>query len=271
MAEGFDQSPLAHLPEPSHPKGSAVPTDRRTGIRELTDAPPDRFDAFISDPHEASKKFTHGLYENVLGVSDALKRQYPRMSDEQALDRARQVVGRDFMRSVDFLPVGEQVSQSDLARAMIKADRIDGQGRYGELYARNFNEAGVNTHTDKYDGQEAQVAALGRAPEMRLPESLRGGAVFLRDGLDSHAPAQGEAEAYLRAHGQSLGVDGSGMQAQQMYHNDRGETFIYYSNGNGRYDPAATRHVGLGFDNDGRLIQESSGTVHRLPAEGVQG
>lgn len=60
------------------------------------------------------------------------------------------------------------------------------------------------------------------------------------------------------------------MHAQELYHNDRGETFVIYSNGAHRGDSASSEHASVGFDREGRLIHASGGKSTPLPIDGVK-
>lgn len=251
------------------------PVTQRDGLRDLAMKAPEGPESSFADPHAAAQQFGSGLYHNVLAVNDRLKDQDPKLSNDEALKQASGIVRRDFMRSVDFLPVGGDATQADLARAMMKADKTDNGGAWSSVYATNFDRAGIATKDDAYAAHEAQVAALGQDPSLKLPAAVAGGEAFKRNAIpEGQAPvvptsAQVAAEQYLQAHGDRLGVPSSGMSAQEMYHNNRGETFVYYSNGQNRYDTHASEYVGLGFDKDGRLLHSSSGKTRPLPVGGV--
>ena len=107
--------------------------DPRAGLRDLSQAPPKEPDKPFEDGHEASRKFSSAAYNSVMDVSKALRAADPSLSEDEALKRAGERVNGDFVRTLDFLPVGADTTQSDLARAMIKADRVDQEGQFTDL------------------------------------------------------------------------------------------------------------------------------------------
>ena len=262
--------------------------NERAGLRDLSDAAPT--DDFAEE-HEASRRFSSATYQSVLDVAHSMRAHDPGLTEDEALKRAAQRVGSDFSRTLDFLPVGMASTQSDLAQAMIKADRIDQGGELAAIYQRNFEAAGLQPVTEASSGRDARTQAMGRDASLTLPAGLQQAEAFktLSEApaastghLDSAigqparqrpevapTPVQAMATAYLREHADALGLDKSvSWQAHELQHNNRGETFIYFSNGTDRYDVSATDYAALGFDRDGRVIHVSQGAGKERPAPG---
>jgi hypothetical protein len=193
-----------------------------------------------------------------------MRTENPSMPKEVAFIRARDAVGSDFGRSLDFMPAsrGGALMTQDLCQSMLKADSVDQGGRYRDIYTRNFQASGIDMSTgaEVYDAREEWTRKLGENPALALPSELRTAPDFVRSPAgtakgDGETPAMSSAQRYLDGHRRELGVpDGISIKPQQLYHNDRGETFIIYSNGAGRYDPKAEQSLVFGFDARGRII-----------------
>ena len=183
------------------------------------------------------------------------------MSDDDALKQATNVAGKDLARATDFLPVlPNGGSQNDLARAVVSADRRDHGGEYGSIYAQNFGTAGL----------EAEPPAMRAGLEgIRLPDRVAAAKPFeVKEG--TRRPVAGSdraaAEKFVKDNATALQLEkGVSYRAQQLYHNDQGETFITLSNGAHSQDDAATRFLRMGFDRDGKIIHESRQSLPPLP------
>ncbi|MDQ7826198.1 MAG: hypothetical protein RDV48_25570 [Candidatus Eremiobacteraeota bacterium] len=214
------------------------------------------------DPHKQA--FSSGVYNSVYDIYTQMRAENPTMPKEVAFIKARDAVGSDFSRTLDFLPAarGSQVFTSDLCNAMMKADTIDNGGRYREIYAKNFRESGIdmNLTASLTKAQEAWTGRLGENPALALPAGLRTGREFLRTSGNAspggdEASSTAMAQRYFDENREALGMPpGVKMSPQQLYHNDRGETFIAYSGGGHRYDTQSMESVILGFDRKGRII-----------------
>ena len=72
------------------------------------------------------------------------------------------------------------------------------------------------------------------------------------------------ADQFVKDNAATLQLDqGVTYRAQQMVHNDQGETFITFSDGRSSQDGKATHFLRLGFDRDGQVITESRATAPR--------
>lgn len=231
------------------------------GIRDLADPAPTGADAELSG-HDASRKFSSGVYDTIHDTYDRLRAENPDMSPDEALRRANDIVGRDLVRATDFIPAGTRLSQDDLARAMMRANAVDHGGELRDAYRENFTEAGLRPVTTESRLQEAGLAEMG----VELPENLRGVDGFERTSADQNTPAMRSAEAFFEQNREALGAqEGVDYRAQRVYHNDRGETFITYSDGQALTAPpplpsngGAQNFMVVGFDAQGQLIHADS-------------
>ncbi len=280
LAEGFNQMPSLHEQNPLSPQPQKPWTPNiHEGLRNLA-APPPKGPESSMEPHKASEQFTSGFYHSVLAVNERLRASDPSLSSDAALKKATDIVGSDLMHGVDFLPESPNTNQGDLARAMMKADNLHHGAQYSDLYKKCFEKSNVPTQSAVYDAQEAATRKLGQNPALTLPSSLANGEAFRVNGPSAYQnpdardpdvprskayPAAPAADTYLQQHASQLGLPtDTDVRAQEMYHNDQGETFIYYSNGASRDDVSATHYVELGFNHDGHLIQLSHAEVPEL-------
>lgn len=246
--------------------------DPRDSIRDLSQTS-SRGDT--ADPHEAGMRFGHATYKSVLALSDQLRKDDPKLSPDAALQTAARTVRKDLVRSMDFMPAGSTLTQDSMAQALLRADQVDNQGRNVDLLTQQFKAAGIDPNPRELADNKARIIRLTADPSLALPSSLTQGGGFVRNGppvddrgmpngavpLTADTPEQEAADAYLQAHADKLGITGAeALQAQELYHNNRGETFIYYSNGRDKYDITSTQHAILGFDAQGKLLFESQGT-----------
>lgn len=258
LGEGYQQTIRQRRQAGGDPLPKVVDAGRE-GIRDMSREAPKGHESTHEDPHVAGEQFGTALYRNVINTSDALKKENPKLSDDEALKQASEKVGSAFTRALDFLPVRANVGQGDLARAMIKADKIDNGGRLGETYAANFKQANVEVDDFAYIMKERRVETLASDPSLRLPKGLAESNTFKQAAGAPRGVANEEAERYLKANAAKLGLPNGDLRAHEMYRNDRGETFIHFSNGADRYDLEASEHAAIGFDKFGRVMHVDSG------------
>ncbi|HEY4001568.1 MAG TPA: hypothetical protein VGO93_22025 [Candidatus Xenobia bacterium] len=247
IAEGYEQMDARH--------NSVNPTTPKTqGIRDLAAQPPaDDPKSGVTDEHAGGLKMGHAAYQSTLDVYQQMRKDNPTGNPDDQLKQASQHVGQDFARAADFLPQGNHSGQGDFASAMIKADQTDQQGRYADVYSKNFKAAGVQP-TDT-SANDANVARLSQDANLNRPSDLQNAPAFrTASGHPAPAGARKAADDYLQQHEKELGFTGGGYHAQEIQHNDRGETFVYYSNGANRDDLKATRMAQVGFDKDGKIM-----------------
>ncbi len=229
------------------------PRNPRLGIRDLSQPAPAG-----DQSHDASQRYSRAIYRSTLEVQAQLRREQPDLTEDQALERANQIVGGNALRAVDFLPVGPSATLEDLARATLRAGDRDQDGRYRALMERNFRENGVQVGGPSDRLREAGYQVMGQNPALRMPAELREGAQFGPSVGAERPPGSGPgtvAEDYLRNNREALGLpEGVSYRAHQLIRNDRGETFVHYSDGQSLADPNNQNYLLLAFDREGRPI-----------------
>ncbi len=230
-------------------------TDPTAGFRDLSKAPPTEPDAEIPDGHIASVKFSSAMYSNVQDVYDKIRQRNPGLSKDDALSLAAERVGSDFFRATDLMKPGSQLTQSDLAQGVMRANGVDQKGGLHQIYQRNFEQAGLTPVTTESTVHQAGLSAL--SSKLQLPAGLKTAQEF--DALGGQQSKEGAlvAQDLLAQNRTTLGVPGSvDMNPTKLYHNERGETFVSYSgfakNGGGE------EFLRLGFDAQGKLLQADS-------------
>jgi len=252
--EGQDSNIASTMAESLAAEDPDVKTGDRTGIRDasqMTEKSPEKDD---EECHDSSRRFTHGLYQSVLAVEADLRRQNPGMSEDEALAQAAQRVQADFTRSVDFLPSGNQATQSDLAQAMIKANRIDGGGDLAATYRTSFNEAQVPVADSAEAMQEFKNQLISILPGSRASSGMRNSEDAVRSSVGPQEKGISAADQWLDRNASLLGVKDQDLVAQQIYHNDKGETWVEFSNGQGLDGDDTTNAMRVGFNANGRMI-----------------
>ncbi len=229
------------------------PRNPRLGIRDLSQPAPEGDQA-----HDASQRYSRSVYRSILDVQAELRREQPNLTVDQALERANQIVGGNALRAVDFLPVGPSATLEDLARATLRAGDRDQDGRYRALMERNFRANGIQVGGPSDRLREAGYQVMGQNPALRMPAELREGAQF-GPSVGTERPAGGGpgtvAEDYLRNNREALGLpENVSDRAHQLIRNDRGETFVHYSDGQSLADPNNRNYLLLAFDREGRPI-----------------
>jgi hypothetical protein len=250
------QSGLAsNISEAGHAYFGGQSNDPRTGLRDLAGGAPSG-NLQEHGHHKDSVKFGSAVHDSTRDVYRDIRQNNPDLSPQEALTQATDRVRSDFYRSLDFLPPGGQVTQDDLAAAMMRANSIDDKGQQRELYGRNFEEAGLRPVTGDRIAQEAGIGALGET--VSLPEGLR------QQNYESHSgqpdsPVRQQAVDFVAQHGAKLGIPSNyEMNPSRVYSNDRGETFMLFDGGK-RGEFGGTREfLGLGFDSSGGLIHFDS-------------
>ncbi|MEW6282588.1 MAG: hypothetical protein AB1758_28520, partial [Candidatus Eremiobacterota bacterium] len=144
----------------------------REGLRDLS-RPGNALDL---EPHEASRRYSSAIYDSILDVQARLRADNPKLSEDEALRQANQIVGGNALRSSDFLPPGPDATLEDLARATLKAGDRDQGGRYRSILEANFREAGLAVGGPSDRLREAGYATLGQ--ETALPGALSQAAPF---------------------------------------------------------------------------------------------
>jgi hypothetical protein len=220
-----------HLKEQGvNPLSPDAPKDPRLGVRDLSQKGPEGNEA-----HDASQKYSGAVYNSIMDVQAELRKQG--LSEDEALRRANEIVGGNALRSADFLPVGPTASLEDLARATLKAGDQDQGGQYRALMEQNFREAGIQVGGPTDRLREAGYQVMGQNPALRAPEA-------------------GQENAYIQRNRETLGLpEGVNYTAHNVIHNDRGETFVHYSDGTSMKDPNAKNYLLMAFDREGKPIQ----------------
>lgn len=234
------------------PEAKIPESERRTSIRDASQAPPGARETKNEQCHDASQRFSTGLYRSVLDVEAQLRKENPKLSADEALKQATDRVSSDFGRTLDFLPAGNTASQADLARAMIKANQVDGGGDLAGLYRKNFEASNIQVKQPYYDKRDERFQALAEKPQFNAPAGLKGSQDGQRVEVGPQTQGIAAADGWLAKNGEMLGV--KGMKAQQVYHNDKGETWVRFSDGKNPTDEATKRAMQVGFDKSGRMI-----------------
>ncbi|MCA9793547.1 MAG: hypothetical protein KC910_17170 [Candidatus Eremiobacteraeota bacterium] len=250
----------------------------REGIRDLGAGPPTKVDP-QDDGHEASRHFGSGLYDSLHDVYQGIRKAHPDMSPDAALEKARDTVGNDLTRALDFMHNGNATSQEELAEAMMKAGRVDGQGANQDAYLRNFKANGVEVTGEGVGANQQRLDQLNANEALHLPAAVAGQDYELKPApmrdsgrKDEHGLPIWEsdppettagsraANEYLAKNAAALGIPP--LTAQRIYHNDRGETFIQAGQvplgANGAVPAGMLRSAVLGFDKAGQLIHFDS-------------
>lgn len=103
------------------------------GLRDLADAGNAAPETASEEAHGASRRFSHGLYQSLVELTDQLQRSL-HLAPREALDCAAQRISADFVNCLHFLPRQPIISQRDLALAVLAANRTYGQGLGQEVY-----------------------------------------------------------------------------------------------------------------------------------------
>lgn len=226
------------------------------GLRDLsTPAPTGSVDSH--GHHRDSMKFSTALHDSTRDVYQQLRKDNPNLTSEQAYDQATDRVRSDFYRSLDFLPPGGTISQSDLGAAMMQANGVDSEGAQQQLYRGNFEEAGLRPVTADSAAQQAGLQAIGE--RVGLPSGLAG-QNFQAGVDDPNSEVRTQANAFLEKNGSALGIpQGYDMEPTRVYTNDRGETFMSFRGQREGGTPAdPTELLGVGFNSDGQMIHLDS-------------
>jgi hypothetical protein len=151
------------------------------------------------EPHSFSRIFSGAFYDLLAGLyrQEAASGVDP----DEALRRAGETGGRILARGLELAPA-TSARYGEMARALIQADRQLHGGRHEELLGQVF--AG----RDIVPAQEPP----GALPPLRLETPLADGP---------------QAVAWVKAHAAELGLPADEpFEPQQVYSNDRGETFV---------------------------------------------
>lgn len=251
--------------QPRNPLSPDAPTDPHAGIRDLSKPGPPGDEA-----HDASQRYSGAIYHSILDVQSQLRKEHPDMSEDEALRQANEIVGGNALRSVDFMPVGPNATLDDMARATLKAGDRDQEGRYRGVLEHNFREAGIQVGGPADRLREAGYQAMGQNPALQMPDDLRQGEQF-GPSLGVERPAGSgpgtAAEDYLKRNREALGLpEGVTYRAQQLLRNDRGETFVQFSDGASLTDPNNKNYLLLAFDREGRPIHLQDSQAPPPPA-----
>lgn len=90
------------------------------------------------EPHEASLRYSHGMYRALHSLYGQMKDKSPEMEPAEVLTKATDRISADFVISLTKLPKSEHLTQSDLARALLQANRELNGGKEVELYRNCF-------------------------------------------------------------------------------------------------------------------------------------
>ncbi len=226
----------------------------RAGIRDAsqqTEKSPEKDD---EECHDSSRRFSHGLYQSVLAVEAKLRRENPKLSEDEALAQAASRVQADFVRGVDFLPSGNQVTQSDLAQAMIKADKVDQGGDLAGIYRKSFEKAQVPVVDSAENRQELKNKLLSLLPWTSASKDMKNSGDAVRSASGTQSQGIQAADKWLGKNAGMLGVKDQGLAAQRIYHNDKGETWVEFSDRQGSDEASTEQAMRVGFDASGRMI-----------------
>lgn len=258
--------------------GDGPAPDTREGIRDLGAGPPAKVDP-EDDGHEASRHFGSGLYDSLQGVYQDIRKANPDLSPDAALEQARDVVGNDLTRALDFMHNGNATSQEELAEAMLKAGRVDGGGAHQETYLQAFKSNGLEVTGAGLGASQERLDQLNANQALRLPAAVAGqdyelvpkpavdtgrkdnlGMPVWETAAPDTTPASRAANEYLAKNAEALGMPP--LMTQRIYHNDRGETFIQAGQlplgANGMMPAGMAHSAVLGFDKAGQLIHFDS-------------
>ncbi|MBQ7569063.1 hypothetical protein IJT17_09730 [bacterium] len=94
----------------------------RPGLRDISSAPAPLAEVDFEEPHEAGRRFSHGLYAALRDMYVCELASHPELAPAAAMERVCQRVSADFVNSVRYLPKQPVISQRDLAQALLKAN-----------------------------------------------------------------------------------------------------------------------------------------------------
>ncbi len=97
--------------------------DALRGLRDLAQPVPAVPETDAETPHEASARFSHGVYRALHQLYTAQRRAYPWREPTAVLREVSERVSGDFVHSLEFLPLKPTLCQSDLGLALIEANR----------------------------------------------------------------------------------------------------------------------------------------------------
>ena len=251
LAESNRQLPPPLPGQP--PEGPSGSLEGR-GIRDASAPPPSAPEEPGEQQHASSRRFSHGLYNSIEAVEARLRRENPEMSAEEALRQASDRVRSDFVRSLEFMPEGNRATQADLVRAMIRANQVDGRGELAEIYRRNFEAANIPLGESGREAVEARMQAAMASPGTRASEELLQAMPGVRAATGPQVGGVMAADDWLARNAEALGVEGQGLQSQQVYRNDRQETWVVFSDQPAEGNGNPRNLLRVGFDRTGRMI-----------------
>lgn len=242
------------------PPPTEKPPGHQSGLRNLAAEPPSGPEHASEEDHTGSTRFSSAVYRSVLDVEAQIRKENPGVSADDALRQAADRVGSDFARTLDFLPGGNVASQSDLARAMMRANEVDGSGDLKGIYAKNFEAAHVPVRDANAGLRDAGLKSLTSNADLAAPAALTGAAPAERLAPTALNPKPTQpaaitaADGWLAKNAETLGVAGGNLRAQDTYRNARGETWVRFTNGQSPTDRSASETLRVGFDAKGGVL-----------------
>jgi hypothetical protein len=186
----------------------------RNAFNNFTDVPYDQLEFFPEDEittlgsegHNYSRLFTGTFYDILIGIYEKLSAQF---GQHAAMPMAADIAGRLVCQGLEIGPVGEH-SYSDLARAMLDANRIYFNGIYQEILIEEFAERKILSKPDA----QSHISERSLQPSVELPNKT-----LSRD----------ESIVFIISNKSALGIPQHiQLMPQNGYTNNEGMTYLNY-------------------------------------------
>ena len=186
----------------------------RNAFNDFVDIPYDQLEFITEDDltllgsegHNYSRLFTGTFYDVLIGIYESLSNE---LGQHGALSHACDLVGRILVRGVEMGPIGEH-SYSDLALAILDADRVYFQSKNKDVLINEFSERKV---LSKQEGQK-YLETRQDLPSLVLPDNIS---------------SPNDAIAFINANKNSLGLaENIEFIPMTGYSNTEGFTFLNY-------------------------------------------
>lgn len=214
------------------------------------------------ESHSYSRLFLGAGYDVLVGIYDKLKKEDNFDDQKFALMTARDIFAKIFTRALDFSPAGE-VDFKDMALAMVKADKIDYEGKNREILEKVFIDRNILT-ADDLKKLDEDLKAL---PELVLPSTIT---------------SEAEITKFVEDNKQKLGLpENVTLKPAEGYGNSKGEKHVVFLTENpvilqgeqfGKYQGEMVNIEGsvlLTFDKDGKLTDKTVKTIDNQVKEDV--